>query len=194
MVISDQKVGVLTYSIYTENIHGELLEEATESEPRTLLFGSGRLLRSFEERLKGLKTGDEFAFTLDSGEAFGQYRQDMIMQIPLTAFVINGQIREGMLDIGSIVPMMDSEGTALNGRVLEVNDEKVTMDFNHPLAGKNLYTFGKVLHVREATYEELNPAPSGCGCGTPSDACCGGSEQMDHNHHHHHEHQHEHQH
>jgi FKBP-type peptidyl-prolyl cis-trans isomerase SlyD len=58
------------------------------------------------------------------------------------------------------------------------------MDFNHPLAGKSLYTFGQVLNVREATFEELNPAPSGCGCGSHSDSCCGGGG---HSHDHHHE-------
>ncbi len=188
MVIAEQKVGVLTYNIHIDNHNGELLEEAPESNPRTLLFGTGRLIKSFEERLMGLKSGDDFSFKLGPEEAFGQYRKDMVMEIPITAFMVDGNIREGMLDIGNIVPMMDSEGHALNGRVVTVNNDKVTMDFNHPLAGKSLYTYGKVLHVREATHEELNPAPSGCGCGSQNDACCGGGEHKEHHHEHHHQH------
>ncbi len=188
MVIAEQKVGVLTYSIHISNKEGELLEQASEAEPRTLVFGTGRLLKSFEDRLTGLKSGDEFAFSLSPEEAFGHQREELLMDIPVSAFMVDGKIREGMLEIGKTIPMMDSEGTALNGRVLAIDGEKVKMDFNHPLAGKSLYTYGKVLHVREATYEELNPAPGGCGCGTPDDACCGSSETNGHAHQHHHEH------
>ncbi len=189
MVIEEQKVGMLTYSIHIEDVHGELLEQASEENPRTLLFGTGRLLKSFENKLMGLKTGDSFEFVLNPEEAFGNRREDMVMDIPVSAFMVEGEIREGMLEIGNTIPMMDSDGNALNGAVVSVNGDKVTMDFNHPLAGKSLFTFGSVLHVREATDEELNPAPSGCGCGTPNDACCGGTESHEH-HHHHHEHHH----
>ncbi len=190
MVIAEQKVGVLSYNIHIGDSKGELLEQATETSPRTLVFGTGRLIKSFEDRLIGLKAGDSFEFKLSPEEAFGLHRSEMVMEIPVSAFMIDGEIRQGMLDIGNIVPMMDSEGTALNGRVVATNAEKVTMDFNHPLAGKELYTKGSVLHVREATYEELNPAPSGCGCGTPNDACCGSNENEAHHHHHDHHHHH----
>lgn len=192
MVIAEQKVGVLTYSIHVSDRQGELLEQATETEPRTLVFGTGRLLKSFEERLTGLKTDDEFAFNLKPEEAFGLQREELIMDIPVSAFMTEGKLREGMLEIGNTIPMMDSEGTALNGRVVAVNGDQVKMDFNHPLAGKTLYTCGKVLHVREATEEELNPAPAGCGCGTPNDACCGSGETNGHEHHHHHHAHHQH--
>jgi FKBP-type peptidyl-prolyl cis-trans isomerase SlyD len=189
MVIAEQKVGILTYSIHIEDAQGELLEQASNDNPRTLLFGTGRLLKSFENKLMGLKSGDSFEFVLSPEEAFGNQRDDMVMEIPVSAFLVDGEMREGMLEIGKIIPMMDSEGNALNGTVVAVNGDKVTMDFNHPLAGKSLYTSGNIMHVREATEEELNPAPSGCGCGTPNDACCGGSESHEH-HHHQHEHHH----
>jgi FKBP-type peptidyl-prolyl cis-trans isomerase SlyD len=188
MVIADQKVGILTYNIHIEDAHGELLEQATKDNPRTLLFGTGRLLKSFENKLKGLKTGDSFEFVLSPEEAFGNHRDDMVMEIPVSAFEVNGEVRDGMLEIGKSIPMMDNEGNALNGSVIAVNGGIVTMDFNHPLAGKSLFTFGNVLNVREATYEELNPAPSGCGCGTPDDACCGGNEPHEQHHNHHAQH------
>ena len=70
--------------------------------------------------------------------------------------------------------MMSSNGQRLNGLVLEVNDESVKMDFNHPLAGEDLFFAGKVLEVREASDEEVAQILSGgggCGCGCSDDSC-----------------------
>jgi FKBP-type peptidyl-prolyl cis-trans isomerase SlyD len=185
MIIQENKVGVLTYSIHVENENGELLEQATAINPRTMVFGTGRLLKSFETRLLGLRSGDKFEFVLNPEECFGDYREELVMDIPKAAFMVNGELKEGTLEIGRTVPMMDSEGNPFDGRVLSIEGNVVTMDFNHPLAGKPLFTYGEVLNVREATYEELNPVASGCGCGTPNDSCCGGGgHDYDHDHHH----------
>ncbi|MDO8899119.1 MAG: peptidylprolyl isomerase [Bacteroidales bacterium] len=187
MVLQENKVGVLSYSIHVENESGELLEQATAINPRTMVFGTGRLLKSFETRLLGLKSGEKFEFVLSPDECFGDYREELVMDIPKAAFMINGELKAGTLEIGRTVPMMDNEGNPFDGRVISVEGDVVTMDFNHALAGKSLYTFGEVLNVREATYEELNPVASGCGCGTPNDSCCGGGgHSHDHSHDHHH--------
>jgi len=189
MVIAAQKVGVLTYSIYVENAQGEVLEQASPESPRTMLFGTGRVMRSFEERLIGLKSGDRFSFVIEPEEAFGAYREELLMEIPKSAFIVNGELKSDTLVVGKSVPMMDSDGNPFNGTILSINGDKVQMDFNHPLAGKSLFTEGEVINVREATYEELNPAPSGCGCGSHNDSCCGGGGH--HHDHDHHGHQHD---
>jgi FKBP-type peptidyl-prolyl cis-trans isomerase SlyD len=81
--------------------------------------------------------------------------------------------------------MMSSSGQRMNGHVLEVSEEAVTMDFNHPLAGEDLYFSGKVLGVRPASDEELAQALYGGGCGCGSGGCgdggCG-TEEHDHAH------------
>ncbi len=189
MKIENERVGILAYRIHIENAQGELLEEAPLNQPRTMLFGTGRVLKSFEEHLLGLRSGETFEFHIKPEEAFGAYNPQLVIDVPKTAFMVKGEIKPGLLEIGRTIPMMDREGNPLDGRVVAVNGVSVTMDFNHPLAGKTLYTVGEVLNVREATYEELNPAPSGCGCGTPDSGCCGGG-----GHHHHHEHEHAHAH
>jgi FKBP-type peptidyl-prolyl cis-trans isomerase SlyD len=184
MVIEKQKVGILSYQIKVNNDAGEVLEEATIDNPRTMLFGTGRVMQSFESRLVGLKSGDTFDFVIEPEEAFGTYRDELVMDIPMSAFVVNGELKSDKLNVGNTVPMMDSDGNPFEGRIIAIKGETVKMDFNHPLAGKSLYTFGQVLNVREATFEELNPTPSGCGCGSHSDSCCGGGG---HSHDHHHE-------
>ncbi|MDP3461630.1 MAG: FKBP-type peptidyl-prolyl cis-trans isomerase [Bacteroidales bacterium] len=189
MEITAKKLGVLAYSIRVNDHQGELLEEASAEQPRTMVFGTGRLLGSFEQKLMGLKAGDSFEFTLNPAESFGEYNPDMVMDLPVAAFIVKGEIKPGLLDIGNMIPMMDSEGNPFNGKVISVLGDKVNMDFNHPLAGKSLYTTGQILEVREATHEELNPVAAGCGCGTPNDSCCGGGSHHGHHHdddHHHH--------
>ncbi len=71
-----------------------------------------------------------------------------------------------MLAVGNSIPMQDAQGNRLNGIVLELTDENVKMDFNHPLAGEDLHFSGAVLAVREASEDELVEA-AGCG----SDGC-----------------------
>ena len=97
-------------------------------------------------------------------------------------FVQNGVVNEQMLTIGNQIPMQDSRGNRMNGIVKEVIDEKVKMDFNHPLAGQDLYFVGQVEAVREATYDELNPpAHQSCGCGSGDGSC---STEPEHTHDH----------
>jgi FKBP-type peptidyl-prolyl cis-trans isomerase SlyD len=74
--------------------------------------------------------------------------------------------------------MMSSNGQRLNGLVLEVNDENIKMDFNHPLAGEDLFFAGKVLGVRQASDEEVAQILSGGGCGCGS-SDCGSSDCSD---------------
>ena len=80
--------------------------------------------------------------------------------------------------------MRDAEGNTLQGSVLEVRDDVVVMDFNHPLAGENLHFIGEIIEEREATAEEIEQffgSHSGCGCGCScesesSDGCSCGSD------------------
>jgi FKBP-type peptidyl-prolyl cis-trans isomerase SlyD len=85
---------------------------------------------------------------------------------------MDGEIDNDMFFEGNAIPMMDSQGNHLNGVITEVKDNSVIMDFNHPLAGDDLFFKGTVVDVREATPEELanglrsNCSPNSCGgCG-----------------------------
>lgn len=197
MIIDKHRVGIITYAIHVDNENGEVLEKAEMPQPRTMLFGTGRVMQGFEDHLMGLKAGESFSFVLSPEEAFGSWNKDLLMEIPKTVFMVNGEIKPDTLVVGRSIPMMDGDGNPFDGRVLAVNDETVSMDFNHPLAGKSLFTNGEVISVREATYEELYPAASGCGCGSHNDSCCGGGGHHhdeedgcgvcgDHDGHHHH--------
>ena len=92
------------------------------------------------------------------------------MELDRDIFVVEGKFDEEMIKAGALVPMMTADGYRINGLVKEVTADKVKMDFNHPLAGKAVRFDGKILTVRDATPEELQPA-HGCGCGCDHDHC-----------------------
>lgn len=161
----------LTYQLRLNGADGELIEETGNENPLEFVFGAGRMLEMFEQKLEGLGAGDAFNFELKADEAYGDINDDAIVELPKNIFEVNGSIDEEMLSVGNTVPMQDAHGNRLNGIVLGVTDELVKMDFNHPLAGDDLFFSGSVIAVREATEDELMDA---CGSGCSSGGCGGG--------------------
>lgn len=155
MEITDKKVVSLIYELRQENATGQVVEQVEKSNPLTFLFGSGNLLPKFEENLAGLKAGEAFEFGLKSEDAYGPVVDNAIVDVPKSIFEVEGEIDQNILQVGNMVPMMDNGGRRLNGRILEIGDEAVKMDFNHPMAGTDLHFKGEVTEIREATEEEL---------------------------------------
>ncbi len=124
-----------------------------------------------KDNLKDLTVGNDFAFTLNAENAYGEYNAKMVIPLDKKLFEReDGTIEDGLLAVGNQIPMQDTQGRHLMGRVQELQEDKVIMDFNHPMAGKTLHFTGKVEKIREATEEELNPPQHDCGCG--SHGCC----------------------
>ena len=161
---------------YTLTVDGQIADQATKEQPLTFVHGIGLLLPKFEEYLLGLEPGDKYSFTLSPEEGYGVKDERMIIDVPKAAFEINGEIEEGLLTIGNRVPMMTQMGQPVIGIVVEISDESVKMDFNHPMADKTLNFEGEVVEVREATDDDY-PHSCGCDCGCEGncdDGCEGG--------------------
>jgi len=169
MVINKNTVATLVYSIHINNAEGEVIENS-QNEPKDLLFGFDRMISGFESNLIGKEAGSEFKFNIAAGDAFGDVREEMVVNVPKAAFMVNGELREDLIFLGNTISMMDNNGRPLKGKVIEISDDTVRMDFNHPLAGESLYVYGKVLNVRDITPEDLEPK-GGCGCGSGSCGC-----------------------
>ena len=157
MTISDQKVVSLTYdlSVTDENQQKVLVESAEAEEPMVFLFGHSGLPEEFENQLQGKNAGDAFNFSLTPEQAYGDYDEQALVEIPKQVFEIDGKLDEQMLEAGNFLPMADNEGNHLQAKVIEVRDEVVLMDFNHPLAGMVMHFDGQIQDVREATADEL---------------------------------------
>lgn len=177
MEIKKDKVVSLVYELRSNGKEGEVIESLTDANPLTFLFGHGNLLPRFEDNISGLKVGDKFAFELPCKDAYGEVDYNAIVDVPTGAFSQDGKINEDMMQVGNSVPMMDRDGNRFNGIILEVTDENVKMDFNHPLAGDDLFFNGYVTDVREATDEEISHGHihGGAGCGSGS---CGDEHEQ----------------
>lgn len=155
MTIQENKVVSLTYELRVNDEESEVVEKVEEKSPLTFLFGHGNLIPDFEANISGLKEGDHFDFKLDPEQAYGEVSDEAVVDLPKNIFEIDGKIDENLLQVGNNIPMQDSSGNKLNGVVLEVADESVKMDFNHPLAGETLIFKGKIQEIRDASNEEL---------------------------------------
>lgn len=184
MKITTNKFVSLSYDLNVgEGEEKELMERATSQTPLEFIFGTGSMLEAFEKNIDGLKEGDDFNFVLQPTDAYGEYNQEHVVDLPREMFEQDGKLNEEVVFEGNTVPMMDANGQRLNGTVAEIKADVITMDFNHPLAGDVLNFSGKVLEVRDATAEELTalfaPAGGGCGsgCGCSSGGC--GTQEAD---------------
>ena len=158
----------LTYDLYVgEENEKELMEQATEEQPLTFYTGLGMMLDKFEAEIAPLKVGDSFDFVIPVDDAYGEYEDAKIIELPKSIFEVDGAIDEEMIAEGNMVPLVDSEGNRINASIVSVGEDIVTVDINHPLAGEDLHFIGKVIEMREATEEELKAVFStGCGCGS----------------------------
>ena len=176
MKIETNKFITLAYDLHVgDGEERELMERATKEAPLEFIFGTNSMLQSFENQIEGKGIGDTFTFTLTPDEAYGAYEDEKILELPKSVFQVDGEIDEDILFEGNTVPMMDSDGNKLMGSVIEIKEDVVSMDFNHPLAGEIMHFSGNVIDVRDATAEEIATlfAQDGGGCSGCADDGCG---------------------
>ncbi|MBR1499170.1 MAG: peptidylprolyl isomerase [Bacteroidaceae bacterium] len=166
------------YKLYT-NAAGdrpELVEETAEGEPFVFVSALGMTLDAFEAQIVPLTAGDDFNFTLAPADAYGEYEPTGRQAVPRNIFEINGKLDSRFIYVGAVVPLASPDGARFNGTIVEIGKETVTVDINHPLAGKSLNFVGKVLISREATNDEVRDALNQItGCGGGCGGCGGGS-------------------
>ena len=154
MKVGNNKVVTLTYSLRFDDSEGQIIQEVNEERPFVHLFGNGTLLPVFETNLDGLEPDTQFEFGLGHKEGYGEFNEEAIIELEKSIFEKDGKVDEELLKIGNMITMQDQEGHPIDGRVLEIKSDKVVMDFNHPLAGKDLHFSGRVIDVRDASDEE----------------------------------------
>lgn len=167
---------------YRLTVDGEVVDSTTAEKPLEFVYGAGYLLPKFEQNISGLEKGDTFRFTLPASEGYGEIMQEAVTDLPKSVFMIDGTIEEGLLSEGNQIPMSTADGQHLVGVVKNVSNDTVTMDFNHPMAGKTLNFEGEIVGVREATdadmMQAMGGAHGGCDCSDCSDESCSGHESQ----------------
>ncbi|MDP3451387.1 MAG: FKBP-type peptidyl-prolyl cis-trans isomerase [Bacteroidales bacterium] len=164
---------------YTLMVDGDVIETVKAENPLRFIFGTGYLLPKFEENVAEKVAGDTFEFLLSAKEGYGEINPEAVVELPKDMFMVDGKIEDGLLTLGNVLPMQDSDGNRLQGTIDEIKDDVVVMNFNHPLAGSELHFKGEVVEVREATPQEImeglygEKAESSCSSSSCS-GCSGG--------------------
>lgn len=180
----------VAYELYADNEKGihELIEKAPAEHPFQFISGMGVALEAFENNVASLAAGETFDFTLSVDEAYGPYVQEHVVSLDKEIFCIDGRFDKDTIYPGNVIPLVNGDGNRFQGLILEVKEDKVVVDLNHPLAGKDLHFKGNVILSREATEEEIQGLinmMSGEGCGCGCDDCggdCHGHDEHDHHH------------
>jgi FKBP-type peptidyl-prolyl cis-trans isomerase SlyD len=140
---------VVTMHLKITDEQKNLLHISDEAEPLVYLHGCGELIDGLEEAMQGKGASDEFDVTVAPEEGYGEDDPELIQILPIDEF--NGiEMREGMELQGK-----DPEGNFRLLRVVKVEDGQVTVNMNHPLAGKILIFSVRITDVRAATEEEV---------------------------------------
>lgn len=155
MVVEKNKVVTFIYALTLQNDEGERIQQVEMSKPMKIVVGRGALLEPFENKLLGLKKGDRFEFTLLSSETFGPYKEKAVTTFYKSVFTEDGEMEASELVVGNFLPMETEEGLPFNGKIVNIDENSVTLDFNHPLAGRDLLFDGEIQDVRDATPDEI---------------------------------------
>ncbi len=140
--IGPDKQVTLHFALNLEN--GDVVDSTFDKKPATFKVGDGNLLPGFEAALFGLKAGDKRTLQVEPEHGFGQPNPQNVQVMPRSQF-------EGMeLSEGLLVIFNDAANTELPGVVKAFDDSQVTIDFNHPLAGKTLSFQVEIIEVKPA--------------------------------------------
>jgi len=141
---------VLIHYVLT-NDDKEVLDSSEGQDPLAYLHGTGHLIPGLEAQLLGKTAGDKLDVTVQPGDGYGEFNEELVQVVPSDVFDGVESIEPGMQFQTSNEDGSDGETIT----VVSVENDEVTIDGNHPLAGETLHFAVDIIEVREATAEEL---------------------------------------
>ncbi len=169
MAINENQVVSISYEL-KDVASGEVIDSNLDAAPLTFIVGKGQIIPGLENEIKNLSQGESADIEVSAKDGYGEYDEAAVQSLPKEQFA-GLEMSEGMTLYGQ-----GEDGGTVQVVVKSFNDETVNVDFNHPLAGKDLLFAISITEVREATEDELlngfvgAPASGGCGC-SEGDSC-----------------------
>ena len=148
MTIKENSAVSFHYTLTDDD--GQQLDSSAGKEPLAYLHGAGNIIPGLESALEGKSVGDAMVVDVIAAEGYGEIQKELIQEVPRASFQGVDEIEVGMQ-----FEAQTGEGGTVPVTVVAVTDEIVTVDGNHPLAGKNLYFDVSIEDVRDASVEEL---------------------------------------
>ena len=146
-LVADDLVVVMDYTL---TVDGEIVD-SSEDDPIEFLQGYGNIIPGLEAHLGGLAIGESLQVTVAAKDAYGEFDPEQIVDVPLDEFP-----EEICVEPGVELEMKDEDGDMLFARILSVGKSRAKLDFNHPLAGKELTFDVTIIALRLPTPEELD--------------------------------------
>ena len=149
MGIESNKVVTINFTL--KDSDGNVLESTENKEPFSYLSGNSQILPKLEEGVNQMLIGGKKDIKIDAANAYGEYNNEAIQQINKKEFPENINLEEGMRLIAN-----SPDGKQMPFIINKIEENEVTVDFNHPLAGKDLEFNVELIDIRDATPEELS--------------------------------------
>lgn len=136
---------------YTLHVDGEIMDQSEEGEPLEFIQGEGHIIPGLENALYGMTIGDSKNVVVPAGEGYGELDEEAFVEVPREQFPADIPMEAGV-----DLQVRTQDGETMPARIQHVTDDTVRLDFNHPLAGKQLTFEIKIVSVRSATAEEMD--------------------------------------
>lgn len=148
MAIGQNKVVTMNYTL--KDSDGNVIQTTDRKEPFQFLSGNKQILPNLEKEIDGMIIGSKKFVKIAAQEAYGEYNEQAVQQIDKKNFPGDVNLQVGMEFVAN-----SPEGQQMPFVVKDIKEEEVTIDFNHPLAGKDLEFDVELVDIRDATVEEL---------------------------------------
>ena len=135
---------------YTLKVDGEIIDTSTGNGPIEFIQGAGNIIPGLERELYGMTIGGSKNVVVTAEDGYGNVDPEAYTEVPRDQFPQNIP-----MEIGTQLELHDQDGNPMHARIDKVGEETVRLDFNHPLAGKELFFDVKITGLRAATGEEL---------------------------------------
>ena len=135
---------------YTLRVDDEIIDQSVEGEPLAYLQGHQNIIVGLEREMLGMKIGESKEVEIEPKDGYGEADPEALMEIPKNQFPDHIPV-----EIGTELQVENEQGEPVYARIDAVENNVVTLNFNHPLAGKKLHFSVKVVELREPSEEEL---------------------------------------
>ena len=140
--------------------NGEVFDSSEGRQPLEVHMGAGEMIKGFESQLLGMAVNEKKVFTISPEDAYGPRNPEMMQSVPRSEVPPQMDVQ-----IGMVIGLMTSQGERIPARIVKLDDEQLTLDLNHPLAGETLTFEIEVIGISNEPTQE---------CGGSCD-CCSGS-------------------
>jgi FKBP-type peptidyl-prolyl cis-trans isomerase SlyD len=135
---------------YTLKVDGVVTDSSEGREPLEFVHGAGNIIPGLEREMTGMAVGDSKDVMIAAAEGYGERDEEAFMDVPRDQFPA-----EIPMKVGTELQVQNQAGQPTFARIEKVEDKSVRLNFNHPLAGKDLHFSVKVVDLRDATDEEV---------------------------------------